>query len=122
MLESKFRSPGLRQALLRTGGPCRWCCWCDSGLGNAFLLEHNARKGRDRYWSDDQDGSSFNALGLQLMLLRARLAGRGLVALVRRPLPASNCQEIVYGPLGWPNMWTCGVVGPCPATCSGTWR
>lgn len=39
--------------------------------GDAFLLEHNDRYGRDSIWSDNEDGSGQNWLGLQLMLVRA---------------------------------------------------
>ena len=40
-----------------------------SQLLDAFLLEHNERKGRDDTWSDDADGEGQNWLGLLLMLL-----------------------------------------------------
>lgn len=39
--------------------------------GNAFLIEHNEKTGRDAYWSDNYDGSGYNMLGFQLMKLRA---------------------------------------------------
>eukprot|EP00927_Polykrikos_kofoidii_P007457 TRINITY_DN13060_c0_g1_i1.p1 TRINITY_DN13060_c0_g1~~TRINITY_DN13060_c0_g1_i1.p1 ORF type:complete len:417 (+),score=46.22 TRINITY_DN13060_c0_g1_i1:55-1305(+) len=42
---------------------------------DAFLLEHNASKGRDTLWSDDNDGSGRNWLGLQLMLVRDEITG-----------------------------------------------
>eukprot|EP00421_Protoceratium_reticulatum_P049203 CAMPEP_0168452482 /NCGR_PEP_ID=MMETSP0228-20121227/49182_1 /TAXON_ID=133427 /ORGANISM="Protoceratium reticulatum, Strain CCCM 535 (=CCMP 1889)" /LENGTH=300 /DNA_ID=CAMNT_0008467147 /DNA_START=79 /DNA_END=978 /DNA_ORIENTATION=+ len=45
------------------------------GTGNAFLLEHNPVVGRDRRWSDNNDGSGRNWLGLQLMLLRDDIVG-----------------------------------------------
>lgn len=38
--------------------------------GDAYLLEHNSKCGRDRFWSDNKDGHGLNWLGLQLMLLR----------------------------------------------------
>ena len=38
--------------------------------GDAYLLEHNSKCGRDRFWSDNKDGDGLNWLGLQLMLLR----------------------------------------------------
>lgn len=41
--------------------------------GNAFLLEHNNKVGRDKIWSDNSDGSGSNWLGLLLMLLRDEL-------------------------------------------------
>ncbi len=37
---------------------------------NAYLLEHNAKKGRDNYWSDDHDGTGSNMLGRMLMAIR----------------------------------------------------
>ena len=40
---------------------------------DAFLLEHNDVCGRDATWSDNQDGSGQNWLGLQLMLVRDEL-------------------------------------------------
>ena len=43
--------------------------------GDAFLLEHNERKGRDDTWSDDADGEGQNWLGLLLMLQRDALRG-----------------------------------------------
>jgi predicted NAD-dependent protein-ADP-ribosyltransferase YbiA (DUF1768 family) len=39
----------------------------------AFLLEHNIRSGIDMYWSDNNDGEGFNALGAQLMIIRDEL-------------------------------------------------
>jgi predicted NAD-dependent protein-ADP-ribosyltransferase YbiA (DUF1768 family) len=39
--------------------------------GDAFLLEHNDRCGKDSIWSDNEDGTGQNWLGLQLMLVRA---------------------------------------------------
>lgn len=62
-LASKFSDASLKQALLQTG--------------DAYLLEHNAKKGRDHYWSDDYDGSGSNMLGKSLMALRASLGGSG---------------------------------------------
>ena len=41
--------------------------------GDAYLLEHNSKSGRDFLWSDNQDGEGQNWLGLQLMLLRDEL-------------------------------------------------
>merc|ERR1719160_1458437 len=43
--------------------------------GDAFLLEHNSVQGRDGVWSDNNDGTGQNWLGLQLMLVRDRLTG-----------------------------------------------
>jgi len=63
ILEKKF-APGsdLASKLLETG--------------DAFLLEHNERHGRDKIWSDNLDGSGQNWLGLQLMLIRDQLQKR----------------------------------------------
>ncbi|CAE7709032.1 unnamed protein product, partial [Symbiodinium pilosum] len=60
VLEAKFKqnSP-LASRLLQTG--------------NATLLEHCSRKGRDSFWSDDEDGSGCNYLGMLLMLQRDKL-------------------------------------------------
>lgn len=44
--------------------------------GDAFLLEHNEKHGRDKVWSDNLDGSGQNWLGLQLMLIRDELQER----------------------------------------------
>lgn len=38
--------------------------------GDAFLLEHNNRSGKDIIWSDNHDGTGHNLLGLMLMLIR----------------------------------------------------
>ena len=43
--------------------------------GNAFLIEHNVKSGRDKIWSDNSDGEGFNWLGLQLMIIRDELRG-----------------------------------------------
>lgn len=43
--------------------------------GDAFLLEHTPRRGRDNIWSDDCDGEGQNWLGLQLMFRRMELQG-----------------------------------------------
>ena len=43
--------------------------------GNAFLIEHNVKSGRDKIWSDNSDGEGFNRLGLQLMIIRDELRG-----------------------------------------------
>lgn len=37
---------------------------------NSFLLEHNEKKERDVYWSNDNDGTGRNMLGYLLMYLR----------------------------------------------------
>ena len=62
VLEAKFK-PGspMAQALKMTG--------------DSFLLEHNSVHGRDIIWSNNNDGTGTNWLGLQLMLLRDRLTG-----------------------------------------------
>jgi hypothetical protein len=60
VLQSKF-APGtnLAKRLLETG--------------DAFLLEHNVREGRDRFWSDNKVGDGANWLGATLMVIRDRL-------------------------------------------------
>jgi len=65
VLEAKFR-PGsaMADALLLTG--------------DAFLLEHNAVMGRDKIWSDNENGEGTNWLGMQLMLVRDQLSGQQL--------------------------------------------
>ena len=61
VLSAKFaRGSALADALRRTG--------------DAFLLEHNEKAGRDHVWSDNQRGDGLNWLGLQLMLVRDALA------------------------------------------------
>lgn len=65
VLTQKFRDPILKQGLLLTG--------------DAYLLEHNETKGRDKAgWSDDKDGlgrHAKNMLGLALMKVRAACGG-----------------------------------------------
>lgn len=63
VVSAKFNLPVFKTALLATG--------------NAYLLEHNAKKGRDSYWSDDNDGSGNNMLGKTLMEVRKQLGGSG---------------------------------------------
>ena len=46
------------------------------GTGEAFLLEHNPKTGRDSSWSDNHDGTGKNWLGMQLMIIRDELSGR----------------------------------------------
>lgn len=60
---AKFSSPKMREALRRTG--------------DAFLLEHNNKAGKDSLWSDNFDGTGTNWRGLQLMLLRDQLTETG---------------------------------------------
>lgn len=38
--------------------------------GNAYLIEHNTRTGKDTFWSDNYDGTGQNILGKLLMQLR----------------------------------------------------
>lgn len=59
ILKDKFADPTLQAALIATGG--------------AYLLEHNADVGRDDYWSDNNDGTGQNMLGILLMELRGEL-------------------------------------------------
>lgn len=63
VLEAKFADPALAAGLLATG--------------SAYLLEHNAKKGLDAFWSDDHDGTGGNRLGELLMARRAALGGAG---------------------------------------------
>jgi N-glycosidase YbiA len=66
VLKAKFQqNPKLGRWLLDTG--------------NAYLVEHNPVKGRDRDWSDDFDGSGKNMLGILLMQERSYLGGMGVV-------------------------------------------
>jgi predicted NAD-dependent protein-ADP-ribosyltransferase YbiA (DUF1768 family) len=46
---------------------------------DAYLVEHNPVKGRDAIWSDDNDGSGRNMLGILLMERREALGGAGIV-------------------------------------------
>jgi predicted NAD-dependent protein-ADP-ribosyltransferase YbiA (DUF1768 family) len=71
VLVQKFGNPDLQQGLLATG--------------DAYLLEHNPRKGRDKgqYWSDDYDGAGQNMLGKVLMNVRAFYKGK--------PNPCDGC-------------------------------
>jgi len=62
VLQVKFSIPDFRRQLVATG--------------NAFLLEHNQVQGRDAIWSNDNNGTGTNWLGLQLMLLRDELTGK----------------------------------------------
>ncbi len=63
VLASKFADPNLQQGLMATG--------------DAYLLEHNSRSGRDRYWSDNHNGTGLNMLGKTLMSIRQSLGGSG---------------------------------------------
>ncbi len=48
--------------------------WLDA-TGDSFLVEHNAVKGRDAFWSDDFDGMGKNMLGTLWMELRSEIRG-----------------------------------------------
>ena len=61
VLQSKFQDEELSRRLLETG--------------HAFLLEHNDKEGRDKKWSDNNDGTGQNMLGEALMATRAWLRG-----------------------------------------------
>ena len=50
------------------------------GTGDAYLLEHNEKTGRDNIWSDNFDGTGQNLLGISLMNLRQKLGGKGAPA------------------------------------------
>jgi hypothetical protein len=41
-----------------------------SATRTCYLLEHNQVTGRDKYWSDDNDGTGHNMLGKMLMAIR----------------------------------------------------
>lgn len=56
VLQAKFRDPKMRALLDATG--------------EAFLLEHNSRTGKDAYWSDNNDGKGLNMLGKMLAAIR----------------------------------------------------
>lgn len=56
ILIAKFSDPQLKELLRLTG--------------NAYIVEHCERKGRDSFWSDDYDGSGQNELGKILMEIR----------------------------------------------------
>ena len=62
VLKAKFKHPRMVELLCQTG--------------DAFLLEHCDRRGRDYIWSDNNDGEGTNWLGLLLMYLRNYLLGR----------------------------------------------
>mmetsp|Transcript_51537 Transcript_51537/g.95336 ORF Transcript_51537/g.95336 Transcript_51537/m.95336 type:complete len:308 (-) Transcript_51537:64-987(-) len=60
-------------AKFRPGTPCHQNLL---QTGDAFLLEHNSKTGRDKIWSNNgPDGDGRNWLGLQLMMLRDILLG-----------------------------------------------
>jgi len=62
VLDAKFRNgSALERALIETG--------------DAFLLNHSGRAGRDRPWSDNCYGDGANWLGMQLMLIRDKRTG-----------------------------------------------
>uniref|UniRef100_A0A6C0H9J7 NADAR domain-containing protein n=1 Tax=viral metagenome TaxID=1070528 RepID=A0A6C0H9J7_9ZZZZ len=42
---------------------------------NTFLIEHNIKQGRDYTWSDNNNGTGSNLLGLVLMLVRDEIMG-----------------------------------------------
>lgn len=61
ILIEKFKASSLQSALISTG--------------NAYIIEHNLRKGRDTFWSDDFDGTGQNELGQILMEIRQYYSG-----------------------------------------------
>lgn len=65
LLRIKFRKPICSLVLLLTG--------------SKYLVEHNPVKGRDSFWSDDNDGSGKNRLGILLMKIRRELFGMALL-------------------------------------------
>lgn len=67
ILQNKFdQNPDLKYKLLATG--------------DAYLVEHNSVAGRDKYWSDNKDGTGQNKLGQLLMELRGFYKGTGIVS------------------------------------------
>ena len=75
--------------------------------GDAFLLEHNQRAGRDQVWSDNFNGEGTNWLGLQLMLLRDALREHAGMATVWKAWCA-GCVDMDTGvPIG--DAWQCAV-------------
>lgn len=46
--------------------------WLEA-TGQSLLIEHNPVKGRDAFWSDDNDGSGMNMLGKLWMEIRSEL-------------------------------------------------
>lgn len=56
VLFAKFSNPYCRQMLLSTG--------------DALLIEHNEKQGRDNFWSNDGNGDGQNMLGWLLMQIR----------------------------------------------------
>jgi len=61
VLRAKFRHDEMYRLLIATG--------------DSMLLEHNSEWGIDCLWSNNQNGSGRNWLGMQLMLLRDELRG-----------------------------------------------
>lgn len=66
--------------------------------GDAFLLEHNEKHGRDKVWSDNLDGSGQNWLGLQLMLIRDELQERSVASV-------SSARSDEVKPAFWTFCW-----------------
>lgn len=64
VVTEKFALPEFKKALLASG--------------DSYLLEHNAKFGRDDYWSDNFNGSGSNMLGITLMDVRNSLGGDGV--------------------------------------------
>lgn len=62
VLKAKFEDPKMGTLLCQTD--------------DAFLLEHCDRTGRDKIWSDNNNGTGTNWLGLLLMYLRNELQGQ----------------------------------------------
>lgn len=65
ILREKFKDANLKDKLLATG--------------KSYLVEHTPVKGRDTFWSDDNDGTGQNMLGKLLMQVRGGLGGHGEV-------------------------------------------
>jgi hypothetical protein len=72
--------------------------------GDALLLEHCERPGRDTKWSDDCTGSGANLLGCALMIERDALRGRDAAEwtqLIARSLDLETGMPLVHGSGEW---------------------
>eukprot|EP00929_Paragymnodinium_shiwhaense_P119139 TRINITY_DN91016_c0_g1_i1.p1 TRINITY_DN91016_c0_g1~~TRINITY_DN91016_c0_g1_i1.p1 ORF type:complete len:250 (-),score=38.77 TRINITY_DN91016_c0_g1_i1:78-827(-) len=77
--------------------------------GDAYLLEHNSKTGRDTTWSNNGDGSGSNWLGMQLMLLRDELHSNGDEASRWTPFIESVIDVKTGAPIKdrWPQWQAC---------------
>jgi len=80
ILRTKASNPLIKEKLLATGP--------------AYLIEHNPVKGRDTFWSDDNDGTGQNMLGRLWMKIRGEIGGTAEVekpAAQKVQLTANKC-------------------------------